>query len=161
MPLYIVPKGDVQATPTKRLNDQTLRDLAHRAANEEVGAANFETKLSYKFADDRITEVDLTFMLTIEMPVWPNYGHRPEAERREWDRFYRALLEHEQGHIAIFRREARGTFTVLLAEQRSTIEDKLVQETERIQRLSDAYDRDTDHGRKQKTSNGTTIIVAR
>ena len=107
MPLQFRPAGNVPATPTLRLDDASLSDLARNHGGEELGAATFETSLTFATnAAGRFSRVDLTFSLRIEMPVWSRYSSRPEAERREWDRFYRVLLEHEQGHIAIFRREA-------------------------------------------------------
>ncbi len=161
MPLQLRPVGNVPATPTLRLDDATLRDLARNHAGQELGAANFETSLSYATnAAGRISRVDLTFTLSIEMPVWTRYSSRPQAERHEWDRFYRVLLEHERGHIAIFRREAQPTYVRLLAATTATIESVLEQETERIQRLSDAYDRQTNHGLRQNSTHGTTVIVA-
>ncbi len=161
VPLQFRPMGNVPATPTLRLDDATLRDLARNNAGQELGAANFETSLTYATdAAGRMSRVDLTFTLSIEMPVWTRYASRPEAERREWDRFYRALLEHERGHIAIFRREAQPAYVRLLAATAATIDSLLDQETQRIQRLSDAYDRQTNHGLRQNSPHGTTVIVA-
>jgi predicted secreted Zn-dependent protease len=160
MPLQFRPAGNVPATPKLRLDDATLRDLARNRAGQELGAAIFETSLRYETnAAGRISRVDLTFTLGIEMPVWTRYASRPEAERREWDRFYGALLEHERGHVAIFRREAQNTYARLLAGSAATINSLLEQETQRIQSLSDAYDRQTDHGRRQNSTHGTTVIV--
>jgi predicted secreted Zn-dependent protease len=160
MPLQFRPVG-VPVTPTRRLDYTTLRELARSSAGEELGAATFATSLTYATnAAGRISRVDLTFSLGIEMPVWTRYASRPEAERREWDRFYHALLEHERGHIAIFRREAQPTYARLLAATAATINSVLEQETARIQGLSDAYDRTTDHGRRQKSVHGTTVIEA-
>jgi predicted secreted Zn-dependent protease len=158
MPLLIHPKGTVPATPTRRLDDASLRELAVNNTGEELGAATFETDLKYEKTNGRITRVDLTFTLVIKMPVWTKYASRSPAERREWDRFYRVLLEHEQGHIAIFRREAQVTYTRLTVAKPDMIDDLLRRETDRIQNLSDAYDTETDHGRKQKSPHGTTVI---
>jgi predicted secreted Zn-dependent protease len=110
-------------------------------------------------AAGRFTRLDVTFTLRIEMPVWTSYPRRPEAERREWDRFYRALLEHERGHIAIIRREAQTTYKRLLAATEATIKNLAEQETARIRRAGAAYDRRTDHGRRQNSRHGTTVIV--
>ena len=160
MPLQFRPAGNVPATPTLRLNDATLRDLAHNNSGRELGAGTFATSLNWATnAAGRFTRVDLTVALAIEMPVWTRYAGRPEAERREWDRFYRALLEHERGHITIFRREAQTAYPRLVAATAATIENLLEQETQRIQGVSDAYDRKTDHGQKQRSPHGNTIIV--
>jgi hypothetical protein len=65
--------------------------------------------------------LDVTFTLRIKMPVWTSYPHRPEPERREWDRFYHALPEHERGHTTIIRREAQATYRRLLTATKDTI----------------------------------------
>jgi hypothetical protein len=160
MSLQFRPKGHVQATPRLRLNDATLRDLAQNNAGRELGRATFKPTYTHWPATGSFTRLELTFTLTIEMPVWTRYSGRPEAERREWDRFYRALLNHEQGHIVIFRREAETTYQRLLDDATAdTIKKLLEQEVQRIVGVSDAYDNKTDHGRKQNSSHGTTIIV--
>jgi hypothetical protein len=161
MPLHFRPAGTVPATPTLRLHDATLRDLVRNRGGQELGHATFNIywKGPPPDAEGRPTRLDVIFALRIEMPVWTRYSSRPEAERREWDRFYRALLEHERGHIAIFRRESQTAYTRLLAATAATIENLLEQETERMQGVSDAYDRQTDHGQRQRSAHGNTIIV--
>jgi predicted secreted Zn-dependent protease len=160
MPLQFRPAGTVQATPTLRLQDATLRDLV-RSRGKELGRATFFITWDGPppGAAERSTRFDVTFTFRIEMPVWTSYPRRPEAERREWDRFYRALLEHERGHIAIIRREAQTTYKRLLAATEATIKNVARQETQRIHHAGAAYDRKTDHGRRQNSKHGTTVIV--
>jgi predicted secreted Zn-dependent protease len=161
MPLQFRPVGNVPATPTLRLRDATLRDLVRDRGGQELGHATFSITWKGPPPNDagRFTSLDVTFTLRIEMPVWTRYSSRPEAERHEWDRFYRALLVHERGHIAIFRREAQTTYRRLLAATAATIKNLANQETQRIHRASAAYDRKTDYGRRQKSTHGTTVIV--
>ena len=104
--------------------------------------------------------MDLTLTLAIKMPVWNHYASRPRVERREWNRVMRALRVHEDGHIDLFKREAPTTLTQLEAASPSTIQTVMKNEKQRIQGLSDAYDRRTDHGRTQRTPHGTTVIDA-
>ena len=159
MPLQFRPTGTVSPTPTRRLDDATLADLAQNMAGQELGAATFETNLTWRSSSGgRLTQVDLTVTLGIEMPIWTRYSSRPEVERREWDRFYGVLLEHERGHIAIFRREAQAAYARLLTAAPATVQGLLERETQRIQGVSDQYDRQTDHGRRQNSGHGTTII---
>ncbi|MFO1049448.1 MAG: DUF922 domain-containing protein [Geminicoccaceae bacterium] len=137
-----------------------MADLAQNMAGQELGAATFETNLTWRSnSAGRLTQVDLTVALGIEMPVWARYSSRPEAERREWDRFYGVLLEHERGHIAIFRREFQTAYARLLTASAATAQGLLERETARIQGVSDQYDRQTDHGRRQNSVHGTTVIV--
>ena len=161
MPLHFRPAGTVAATPTLRLHDATLRDLVRNRGGQELGHATFNIywKGPPPDAEGRPTRLDVIFALRIEMPVWTRYPRRPEAERREWDRFYLALLEHERGHIAIIRREAQTTYKRLLAATEATIKNVAEQERQRIRRAGAAYDHNTDKGRRQKSKHGTTVIV--
>jgi predicted secreted Zn-dependent protease len=157
MPLQFRPAGEVSAVTGQRLDERTLLEVAQRASTE-IAAASYETSFTYKTNAGRIASVDLTMTLRIEMPVWQNYGSRPKAEKDEWDRFYRALLHHEQGHIALYKREARMMLTHMSNASAQTIQAVHDREVARINQLSDAYDRQTDHGRRQNTPHGTTVI---
>ena len=161
MALLFQPPGDVPATPTLRLQDATLSDLVRDRSGQELGHTAYSIKWKGPPPDatGRFISLDVTFTLRIEMPVWTSYPRRPEAEKREWDRFYRALLWHEQGHIAIIKREAQTTYTRLLAATKDTINNVAEQETQRIHRANAAYDSQTDHGRRQNSPHGNTIIV--
>ncbi len=159
MSLRISPSGTVPAGVSRNLTGTTLADVADATEDaDEVGSANFRFDLSYSHANGLITNVDLTMELTIALPVWDNYANRPQGEKDEWDRFLRALRVHEDGHIAIYQREAPTTYDRLRAARPATINNVLAAETTRIRRLSDAYDHQTDHGRRQQTSHGTTVI---
>ena len=161
MALTFEPQGNVPATPTLRLDDATLRDIVQNRSGQELGHTTYSItwKGPAPNAAGRFTSLDVTFTLRIEMPVWTSYPRRPAPERREWDRFYRALLEHEQGHIAIIKREAQTTYARLLAATKDTINIVAEQETQRIHRAGVAYDSQTDHGRRQNSPHGNTIIV--
>jgi len=160
MTLSILPAGAITPGVYETFTDATLGDLVDNAnPNEEPGEATFAFAMNFAQVDNRITTVDLTMRLTIGMPEWPNAANRPDAERNEWNRFLRALRVHEDGHIAIFRREAPATYQKLLAATPGTINRELRSERARIQGLSDDYDTRTDHGRTQQTPHGTTVIV--
>jgi predicted secreted Zn-dependent protease len=161
MALTFQPQGNVRATPTLRLQEATLRDLARNRKGQELGETTY--RITWKGpppnAAGRLTALDVTFTLRVEMPVWTSYSLRPEAERREWDRFYGALLEHEHGHIAIIKREAQTTYTRLLAATRDTIKNVAEQEKQRIDRANAAYDSQTDHGRRQNSPQYDNTII--
>jgi predicted secreted Zn-dependent protease len=161
MALTFEPRGNVPATPGLRLQDATLHDLVRNRSGQKLGHTTYSIRWRGPPPDaaGRFASLDVTFTLRIEMPVWTSYPRRPEAEKREWDRFYRALLWHEQGHIAIIKREAQTTYQRLLNATKDTINNVAEQETQRIDRAGVAYDRQTDHGRRQNSPHGTTVIV--
>lgn len=159
MTLRILPAGAITPGVSRRFQARTLAALADAATDtDEAGYASFRFHLDYRQANDRLTRVDLTMRLRIGMPVWVHRNSRPVAERTEWDRSHRALRDHEDGHIAIFRAEAPTTYDRLLQASPATINTVLAGEESRIQQLSDAYDRSTEHGRRQQSPNGTTVI---
>lgn len=158
MTLRILPAGAITPSVHHTFEDETLADVAANTDADEPALAEFSFEMSFDHEANRITRVELTMWLTIAMPEWTNVSGRPQAEQDEWARFLRALRHHEDGHIAIFRREAQTTYNRLTAATAKTINRVLNTERARIQRLSDAYDHTTDHGRTQQTPHGTTII---
>lgn len=160
MALRFRPAGRVNAAAGHRFDEETLAAVARSAARRgEVGHADFHFDTDYRTRNGRVSRLDLIVTLTIEMPTWSEYPNRPQSEKDEWDRFHSALRHHEDGHIAIFRREARTTYRRLRREtDPDRVHSVLDDETARVQGLSDDYDVDTDHGRTQNTPSGTTVI---
>jgi hypothetical protein len=160
MTLQILPAGAIQAGVHQTFTDATLQDLVDNApVDVEAGYAEFRFQLDYDHANGRLTRVDLTMRLTIDMPEWTQAPHRPQPEQDEWNRFLLALRVHEDGHIAIFRREAPITYAKLLRRRPGTITAALAREEARIRALSAAYDHRTKSGLTQQTPHGTTEIV--
>ena len=160
MTLRILPPGGISAGVHHTFTQATLADIvASMAAMDEAALAEFAFALSFDHANNRLTRIDLTMRLRLDMPEWPNASQRPQPEQDEWNRFLRALRVHEDGHIDIYRREAPTAFQRVSRARPDTAEDVLEAERVRIVGLSDAYDHRTDHGRTQRTRHGTTVIT--
>jgi predicted secreted Zn-dependent protease len=160
MPLRIQPAGAVPAATGHRLNHKNLRSLAEAISGFPAARASFGQP-TWKLPPPRKgrqAEVTLNVRLFLRMPVWTKRGERPKAERDEWDRFYRALRYHEDGHLDLFRREFTKSFERLKRVADDEIQDTLVEEVARIHQLNEQYEHDTDHGRTQQTPFGTTVI---
>jgi predicted secreted Zn-dependent protease len=151
MALKFRPEGNIRPTPGLRLHEATLRDLLRNRHRQKLGRTTFSItwKGPEPDAAGRFAWLDVTFTLGIAMPVWKSYPGRPEDEKREWDRLYCALLEHEHGHIAVIKREAKIAYERMRKATKHTINKVHKQETQRIDRAGDAYDRQTDGGRRQ------------
>jgi hypothetical protein len=158
MGLTINPTGAITTGVLMTITDANLRDLVANAP-AEMGLAQFAFGLNFNHSGGRITTVDLTMNLTIDMPEWPNASGRPAAERTEWARFLRALRAHEDGHIEIFRGQAERAYNRVRRATPATINQVLESERVRIQGLSDAYDTRTGHGTTQQTAHGSTTIT--
>ena len=159
--LRIVPAGGITAGTGHTFDGATLRAVVNAMHGmDEVGHADFDLAMNFSTdGGERVTNVDLTMRLTIDMPEWTKSAGRPAAERDEWNRFMRALRHHEDGHITICRREAPTTYQRLTRATASTINDVLDRERARIQALNDAYDTRTGHGTSQNTPDGNTVIT--
>jgi hypothetical protein len=142
--------GDAEPFPVTG----TLRQVAGQlAARSEAGSVTSQvTNASYvATAAGRVRIVAITVNETLLMPVWTNRDERPPAEQHEWDRFYAALLAHEQEHVEIDRRVFANLHRACL---RQTIErmNELIDEAVA---LADQQNRDFDtttaHGRNTGT----------
>ena len=64
----------------------------------------FDGKIGFDYdSDDNdfVTQVTLKPSYTIQMPVWAGYKKAPKACQEEWDRMWKKLEEHEEGHRLI------------------------------------------------------------
>jgi len=160
MTLSITPRGTPDSYTYFTFDAETLEDVANMAADQdEVGEASFHLGLGFDHENGVLTRVDLTVTLSLGMPEWTQRDGRPQAEKDEWDRFYAALLEHEEGHLAIFRREADAAYEALEESTPGDINNELDRQKARIQQLSDAYDHRTGHGQTQGGAHGNTVIT--
>lgn len=159
MALRILPAGQIPSGVLVTLDDATLSDVADSLGElPEAGHMEFDFELAYDTAADRITRVNLTMRMTIDLPVWTRVGSRPAAEQQEWQRFLRAMRVHEDGHADICRSEVNTTYERLQQATPSTIDDVLEAERQRIIRLNELYDHRTGSGTTQQTPHGSTEI---
>src|SRR5262245_35881421 len=134
MTLSILPAGAIAPGVHHTFNEATLADVTSTMGGmSEAAHADFDLQMSYATSNGHISTVDLTMTLTIDMPEWSAAGSARQVEQTEWNRFLRALRAHEDGHIAICRREAPTTYQRLQRASPSTINDVLDRERERIQ----------------------------
>lgn len=97
-----------------------------------------------------VSRVTLTPWYKISMPSWPSYRQQAPRDQERWDTMWKALMEHERGHLDIFLRgfeKLTNDLKALEEVQESEIQTLLEKATEEIQEKHDAYDRRTDHGR--------------
>jgi len=160
MTLTVQPTGAVNAGTSHRLNEATLAEVARRVASIGVGLAHADWSFDWGWQQSAqgVFSVDLTMQLTMEMPVWSRKSSRPLAEQREWDRFLRALRQHEDGHHVICRREVQVMYRAMNGANQTNVQSVHNREGARIDRLNVEYDRSTDHGRRQTGPHGDTVI---
>jgi predicted secreted Zn-dependent protease len=161
MAINIIPVSTVIARIGHRFREQTLAEVAHRIATlPESARAGW--KLDYRYetkSNGQLDNVDLNLTLTMEMPVWDNYRNRPKRERDEWDRFYRALRFHEDGHHNLCKREIETIYSKLSnAKTANDLKSIYDSELVRLQQENNDFDKRVNHGQRQQSPYGTTII---
>jgi predicted secreted Zn-dependent protease len=115
----------------------------------------FRGKVGFDYQSDEndyVTEVTLKPSYTIEMPVWANYKKAPKACQEEWDRMWKKLEEHEDGHRVIHL-ETLTTMQNTLGGQTNLPADQLKTDFAQMendgQDNQDKFDTATDHGAKK------------
>ena len=115
----------------------------------------FDGNIEYSYeadADNHVTEVTLKPSYTIQMPVWAGYSKAPKACQKEWDRMWKKLEEHEEGHRLIHMdaltaiQDALEKQTDLAADQ---FESDFARKMQDAQKNQDKFDDATGHGSKK------------
>jgi predicted secreted Zn-dependent protease len=161
------PPGSVAKAPTstenvKITNDtfdidgETLADAA--AVLQGMGdAADTTWKPVYNSneTDGRVTSVTIDVEVNVLMPNWPGASKLNKEARAEWDRAYKALADHEQGHVDLVKKMLKGVATKMVGKTKAQADAIFNKAVADLKKESDAYDTRTDHGRKT----GTVINV--
>ena len=161
MSVKIDPIGKVKPKIGHRFKEETLAEVAEKAVElDEAGSASWSIKYSIpSIRGNRIEKFTLILKLTMGMPVWPNYPKRPQKEKNEWDRFYKALRFHEDQHHAVCKRLAHIMHQKLLNEKKiKDFKRVFNSEQSKFELINKKFDEDVDHGMKQESPFGTTVI---
>jgi hypothetical protein len=146
------PPATTIVGPPKRtfytLRAATLRGVvAELGGREEAGRTDWKPHLGYK-ADDSgiVTSAIVTVPIPLEMPRWPGHRKVSKTAQAEWDRAYRALEAHEQGHVDLVHEHFDGMASSLIGKTEAQANAAFQKATEDLQSASDEYDQRTDHG---------------
>jgi hypothetical protein len=155
------PGTTIIATPTRTtytVPGSTLKE-ATVAVKARKEAGSTEPRVSYTYAtkDGVLTDVRVTVNLAVTMPEWPGRTNASEAARVEWDRFYQSLDEHEQGHVDLTRQTLSGLAESLVGKTEAEAKAAVEEAEKKLNEAYEAYDVDTDHGRKRGTIIDDTI----
>jgi hypothetical protein len=102
-----------------------------------------------------VDPIPWTFTVTVQLPRWKNFAKAPAKDKAEWARYMRALRNHEQGHVdralkefkkAKWRRATGRTTRAIERKIKGMYKAMLA----KMEADSKAYDKKTDHGKKQK-----------
>ncbi|MFG0307244.1 MAG: DUF922 domain-containing protein [Phycisphaerales bacterium JB040] len=146
--------GAKKTTKSIKIDAKTLEGALDKLSRlPEWG--KFEGQIGYQYKADknkRVTEVTLKPSYEIKMPVWTKYGAASKESKKEWDRMYKALAKHEDGHrlihleaLAKINAWLTGAEGLSVNEFKSTFE-KMMKDGQKNQ---DKFDSSTDHGAKK------------
>lgn len=156
------PGNTIIKKPTRSsyaVKAETL-DEAAKIIDALTEAGKTEWNPKYKVSiDDKgvVTSAEVTVPLKITMPNWPKSSKLSKAAKAEWDRFYRALEEHEQGHVNLVRERMSGLGESMIGKTEPEAKEIFDNALAQLQGSSDNYDVETDHGRNQGTIIDTSI----
>jgi predicted secreted Zn-dependent protease len=132
----------------------TLADVhAEISALPEAGSCDWSAS-SYDASwgdDGKVAEVTAVVRITVQMPAWVEEGQAPQEAQDEWQRFWRALRDHEQGHIDIVHARIAGVDERMIGEDEAGARRVWDAAFDEINAASKAYDDGNHHGQDEGT----------
>jgi len=122
-------------------------------AMAEAGKAEWWPQFSYESDNGVVSSVTVGVPQRKTMPRWQGYADAPQPVKEEWDRFWRALDSHEQGHFDLVTSHLVNLDQVLVGQPVQDVQRVFNDAVAGLDAASSAYDVQTSHGVTQ----GTTI----
>lgn len=131
--------------------EEARKDMDKKRPGEN-GAYEYDIKMSWKGdADSKVTSSKITHTSTITMPKWVDYKKATKDDKAAWDKMYKTLDKHEDGHhdicveeLAAFKAEMEGETEM----KGKAYEKEFKAFLDEVGKKQDKYDKRTDHGRK-------------
>jgi hypothetical protein len=101
--------------------------------------------------DEIICEVNIVVTETKAMPVWTELAQQCEPVKREWNRFYRALDTHENGHLTRDQAAFKDLHKKILGRKEEDAVAIYEGAITKAETDNEAYDLSTGHGFTQGT----------
>jgi predicted secreted Zn-dependent protease len=98
---------------------------------------------------------NLTYSNKVTMPKWDDKNASDEV-KEYWEKFYNALILHEQGHVDITINEFNKAIDLAKNKSCKEAESIFKKSISEIERLQTEYDKETDHGINQGAVFGYT-----
>lgn len=121
-----------------------------RAKSRVKGGYFAQTQYKYNYNCKK-----LTMTCTVRLPRWVDYDSSTNVILREkWDKFYAALVAHEQGHVDIFNSGMQLAVDAVSRMKCKAATRKYNQEFRKLSTKQKTYDAENDHGKKLGASFG-------
>jgi hypothetical protein len=134
-------------------------------AGDEAGRTDVQAEYVPEIdANGRVIRVTITVPVTVTLPEWPEASNLPPAARVEWERFLRALTDHEQGHVARIRQHLEHFGATPLHVSAEVAEQRRQANLQAMHQATQEYDAQADHGRNnaaiiETNVDGATVDV--
>jgi predicted secreted Zn-dependent protease len=79
----------------------TLEEAARAVINRGEGGCTWHGATYALEGDTHVTGATVTIQTRVTLPQWSGYATASAAAQAEWDRFHRALMEHEYSHLEL------------------------------------------------------------
>jgi predicted secreted Zn-dependent protease len=147
-----------------RAYDVDAASLAGAAAAiarmREAAKTEWFAGYEYTASRGRLVSAAVTVRTVVTMPRWTGEAPARAAEKQEWRRFLSALRAHEQGHLALVAQHLADADMRLVGTSIAAVRTRWKQLLAALKAASDAYDRTTDHGRRQGAWIDVGVIAA-
>jgi predicted secreted Zn-dependent protease len=135
----------------------TLAEVASAiSAVVEAGRAEWWPSYSCEWDGDIVSSATVNVTQRMTMPRWPGYTHASDAAKAEWDRFWHALEQHEEGHFHLVQSYLATLDQQLVGQHRDAVQRGFEQALNDLATASENYDAQTNHG----LSYGTVLDVS-
>lgn len=136
---------DPPAQQSTVVHGTTLADVA-AALPDEVGSVAFDFSVATQ--GEPITAAKLDVKQAMTLPRWAERDKASQAGQRSWDRFLSALRQHEDGHVVIDKQMFTNAHRRFVSIPTAQVEQTSERLRADVQARQDAFDAQTDHGRK-------------
>lgn len=116
------------------------------ALPEECGSVEFDFTVATN--GDPATNVTVHVTQVLTMPQWAERDKQCPGVQKAWDSFVAALRAHENGHLAIDRKEFASAHTRFVGKPADKIDEESRALQAHVRAVQEEYDTRTDHGRK-------------
>jgi len=136
--------------------EPTLEEAARAVIGRGEGGCTWHGAAYALEGDAVVTAAAVTVQTRVTLPEWSGYAGAPAAAQREWDRFRRALMDHEYGHLDLVISHLTDLDRRLVGGSHSNAEAIFQRALRDLAAAEAEFDARTDHGRNA----GTVIDVS-
>lgn len=148
--IYYDVKGTSPAAIRKDMNGKRPTDMNDGRRVDALGKWHYRWRWRVNGSGKcDLNSVELTFSGTVTLPRLADEARLSRPVRERWARYYRALLEHEHGHIGYAYAQRDAVLAALKGATCETANDAGKAALDRIRAHDRDYDARTRHGATQ------------